>query len=81
MNHPLFKDHDELMPSAKDMALLPSAILKLHNLFANDKYKDSEELEGESNRQSQSQSIVLTTIWFQTPSGMSGRVPSSLVGY
>jgi hypothetical protein len=45
MDHPFFKDHS-LLPSTKDMVLLPSNILQLYNVFKGEKYKNQEELEG-----------------------------------
>jgi len=44
LNHPFFKDHD-LMPTTKDMVLLPSHILQLYNVFKDEKYKDPKEVE------------------------------------
>ena len=46
LNHPLIKDHDHLEPGTKDMVLLPSSVMQLHNIFSSDKYKDTEELQG-----------------------------------
>ena len=45
LNHSFFKDHD-LMPTTKDMVLLPSHILQLYNVFKDEKYKDPKEVEG-----------------------------------
>ena len=47
LNHSFFKDHD-LMPTTKDMVLLPSHILQLYNVFKDEKYKDPKEVEGKS---------------------------------
>jgi len=44
LNHSFFKDHD-LMPTTKDMVLLPSHILQLYNVFKDEKYKDPKEVE------------------------------------
>ena len=46
MDHPFFTDHS-LMPSTKDMVILPSHILQLYNVFKNEKYASPNELEGE----------------------------------
>ena len=45
LNHSFFKDHD-LMPTTKDMVLLPSHILQLYNVFKDEQYKDPKEVEG-----------------------------------
>ena len=47
LDHPFFKDH-ALMPSTKDMVLLPSHILQMFNVFKNEKYDDPKELEGKN---------------------------------
>ena len=47
LDHPFFKDH-VLMPSTKDMVLLPSHILQMFNVFKNEKYDDPKELEGKN---------------------------------
>ena len=47
LDHPFFKDH-ALMPSTKDMILLPSHILQMFNVFKNEKYDDPKELEGKN---------------------------------
>eukprot|EP00093_Oithona_nana_P008383 08383.XXX_325436_327840_1 [CDS] Oithona nana genome sequencing. len=44
LNHPFFQDH-VLMPTTKDMVILPSHILQLYNVFKDEKYKDPKELE------------------------------------
>lgn len=44
LNHSFFKDHD-LMPTTKDMVLLPSHILQLYNVFKDEQYKDPKEVE------------------------------------
>ena len=45
LSHPFFQDH-VLMPTTKDMVILPSHILQLYNVFKDEKYKDPKELEG-----------------------------------
>ena len=47
LDHPFFKDH-ALMPTTKDMVILPSHILQLFNVFKNEKYDDPKELEGKN---------------------------------
>ena len=47
LNHPFFQNH-VLMPTTKDMVILPSHILQLYNVFKDEKYKDPKELEGKS---------------------------------
>ena len=49
LNHPFFQNH-VLMPTTKDMVILPSHILQLYNVFKDEKYKDPKELEGKSAR-------------------------------
>ena len=47
LDHRFFKNHS-LMPTTKDMVILPSHILQLFNVFNNEKYDDPKELEGKN---------------------------------
>ena len=45
LNHQFFSDH-ELLPTIKDMVLLPTNVLRLLNVLDDPKYKQDEEIKG-----------------------------------
>ena len=45
LNHQFFSDH-ELLPSLKDMVLLPTNVLRLLNVLDDPKYKNDDEIKG-----------------------------------
>lgn len=45
LQHKFFADH-ELLPSLKDMALLPTNVLRLLNVLDDPKYKNDDEIKG-----------------------------------
>ena len=45
LQHKFFSDHD-LLPSLKDMVLLPTNVLRLLNVLDDPKYKNDDEIKG-----------------------------------